>query len=167
MLVETKKNNYIYSLRIKSDPLATKMINLLMRHGKRSKAEKVLSKSLQALDKDYPGQAIHIFYLAIIAVKQDIAVRLKPKPKKGRNRQSYNVYLPRVISPICGLSLGIRSILKASRDRSQVSFLPFWESLSQELLEASQNKGEVVAKKYKVHGLAVSNKRRVHFAIRR
>ena len=103
MLVKENKNNHIYSLRFKSDPLVTKMINLLMRHGKRSKAEKVLSKALQALDKEYPGQALHIFYLAIIAVKQDIAVRLKPKPKKRRNKQSYNVYLPRVISPICCL----------------------------------------------------------------
>jgi len=166
MLIKETKNNHTYSLRIKSDPLVAKMINLLMRHGKRSKAEKVLSKALQALDKEYPGQALHIFYLAIIAVKQDIAVRLKPKPKKRRNKQSYNVYLPRVISPICGISLGIRSILKSSRDRSQLSFSPFWESLSQELLEASQDKGEVVAKRYSVNKLAVSNKRRVHFSIR-
>lgn len=161
-----KKNKY-YSLRFKNDPLVTKMINLLMRNGKRSKAEKVLSKAFQALDKKYPGQALHIFYLAIIAVKQDIAVRVKPKPKKRRNKQSYNVYLPRVVSPSCGLSLGVRSILKASRERSQVSLSPFWESLSQELLQASQDKGDVVTKRYSVNKLAVSNKRRVHFGTRR
>ncbi len=167
MLVQEEKNSLIYSLKFKSDPLVTKMINLLMCHGKRSKAEKVLFKALEALDKEYPGQALHIFYLAVIASKQDIAVRLKPKPKKRRNKQSYNVYLPRVITPVCGLSLGIRSIIKASREGSQASFSPFWESLSQELLHASQDKGEVVAKRYRVNKLAVSNKRRVHFAIRR
>ncbi len=166
MLIK-EKNNSTYSLKFKSDPLVTKMINLLMCHGKRSKAEKVLFKALQALDKKYPGQALHIFYLAVIAVKQDIAVRLKPKPKKRRNKQFYNVYLPRIISPACGLSLGIRSILKASRERSQASFSPFWESLSQELLQASQDKGEVVAKRFRVNKLAISNKRRVHFAVRR
>lgn len=167
MLVKNIENDFKYSLRIKSDPLATKMINLLMRHGKRSKAEKVLSKSLQALDKAYPGQSLNIFYLAIILSKQDISVRLKPKSKKGRQRQSYNVYLPRMVSPICGLSLGIRSILKASKERSRLSSLPFWESLSRELLQASQNKGDVIAKKYKIHDLAISNKRRVHFGLRR
>lgn len=166
MLINNIKNDYNYFLRIKSDPLATKMINLLMRHGKRSKAEKVLSKSLQALDKAYPGQSLSIFYLAIIHSKQDISVRLKPKPKKGRKRESYNIYLPRVISPACGLNLGIRSILKVSKERSQASSQPFWESLSQELLQASQNKGEVIAKKYKIHDLAVSNKRRIHFGFR-
>ncbi len=161
-----KKKNHLYFVNFKSDPLITKMINLLMRHGKRSKAEKVLFRAFSDLDKQYSGQSIHIFYLAVIAAKQDIAVRLKPKPKKRRNKQSYNVYLPRLISPVCGLSLGIRAILKASRERSQASFLPLWESLSQELLQASQDKGEVVAKRYSVNKLAVSNKRRVHFGIR-
>ena len=144
------------------------MTNLLMRNGKRSKAEKVLFKAFQVLDKEYPGQSLHIFYLAIIASKQDIAVRLKPKSKKTRrNKQSYNVYLPRIISPLCGLNLGIRSILKASRERSQVSFSPLWDSLSQELLQASQDQGVVVSKRYSVNKLAVSNKRRVHFGTRR
>nr|YP_011008255.1 ribosomal protein S7 [Hapterophycus canaliculatus]WBP70156.1 ribosomal protein S7 [Hapterophycus canaliculatus] len=166
MLVK-EKNTKIYGSRIKSDPLVKKTINLLMKDGKRSKAEKVLFKSFQALDKDFPGQSINIFYLAIIAVKQDIAIRVKPKPKKRRNKQSFNVYLPRVISPIRGLGLGIRSILKSSKERSHQSFTPLWESLSQELLQASQNKGEVVAKRYSVSKLALSNKRRVHFTIRR
>ncbi|CAM9207737.1 unnamed protein product [Ectocarpus sp. 12 AP-2014] len=167
MLATENKNNFVHLNRIKSDPLVTKMINLLMRDGKRSKAEKILFKALEALDKIYPGQATHIFYLAIIAVKQDIAVRIKPKPKKRRNKQSFNVYLPRVISSTCGLSLGMRSILKTSRERSQLSLLPLWESLSQELLQASQSKGKVVEKRYKVNKLAISNKRKVHFAIYR
>lgn len=167
MLVKENKDNSVYLNRIKSDPLVTKMINLLMRHGKRSKAEKILFKSLEVLDKIYPGQAMHIFYLAILAAKQDIAVRIKPKPKKRRNKQSFDVYLPRVISPVCGLNLGMRSILKTSRDRSRLSLSPLWESLSQELLQASQSKGKVVANRYSVNKLAVSNKRKVHFAIHR
>ncbi|CAM9150149.1 unnamed protein product [Ectocarpus fasciculatus] len=167
MLVKENKDNSVYLNRIKSDPLVTKMINLLMRHGKRSKAEKILFKSLEVLDKIYPGQAMHIFYLAILAAKQDIAVRIKPKPKKRRNKQSFDVYLPRVISPVCGLNLGMRFILKTSRERSRLSLSPLWESLSQELLQASQSKGKVVANRYSVNKLAVSNKRKVHFAIHR
>nr|QWK44203.1 ribosomal protein S7 [Akkesiphycus lubricus] len=162
-LLENQKNTLNF-LGIKSDPLVKKMINLLMRNGKRSKAENVLNQAFQALDKDYPGRAIHIFYLGILAVRQDIGVRLKPKPKNRRNRQSFNVYIPRVISPICGLNLGMRSLLKASRDRSSSS--PFWENLSKELLQASQNRGEVVSKRYSLNKLAISNKRRVHFGVR-
>lgn len=167
MLNKENKEFIMDDLKVKSDPLVKKMINLLMKDGKRSKAEKVLFKSFQALDKTYPGQSMHIFYLAIIAAKQDIAVRLKPKPKKRRNKQSFDIYLPRVISPIRGLNLGIRSILKASQARTKQSFVPLWESLSFELLQASQNKGEVVTKRYNISRLASSNKRRVHFTIRR
>nr|QWK44640.1 ribosomal protein S7 [Lessonia spicata] len=149
---------------IKSDPLIKKMINLLMRNGKRSKAENVLNKALQSLDNDYPGRALHIFYLGILSVKQDIGVRLKPKAKTRRNKQSFNIYLPRIISPICGLNLGIRSLLKVSREQSITS--PLWKNLSKELLKASQNKGEVVDKRYSLNKLAISNKRRIHFGVR-
>uniref|UniRef100_UPI0030020E46 ribosomal protein S7 n=1 Tax=Chorda filum TaxID=64905 RepID=UPI0030020E46 len=159
-----KKKMSFNSLGTKSDPLVKKTINLLMRNGKRSKAENVLNKVLETLDKDYPGRAMHIFYLGILAVRQDIGVRLKPKPKKRRTRQSFNVYLPRLISPTSGLNIGIRSLLKSSRERSPST--PFWENLSIELLQASQNKGKVVEKRYSLNNLAVSNKRRVHFGIR-
>nr|QWK44908.1 ribosomal protein S7 [Pseudochorda nagaii] len=161
--VENQKNSLNF-LGLKSDPLVKKMINLLMRNGKRSKAENVLNQALQALDKDYPGRAVHIFYLGILAVRQDIGIRLKPKPKNRRNRQSFNVYIPRVISPMCGLNLGMRSLLKASRERSASN--PFWENLSLELLQASQDKGGVVSKRYSLNKLAISNKRRVHFGVR-
>nr|YP_009549875.1 ribosomal protein S7 [Cladosiphon okamuranus]AYW52589.1 ribosomal protein S7 [Cladosiphon okamuranus] len=167
MVVHKKKYISGDLLKFKSDPLVIKAINLLMCHGKRSKAEKILFQTFQALDKDYPGQSFRIFYSAVMASKQDIAVRLKPNPKKRRRKQSYNVYLPRLITPMCGLSLGIRSLIKASRERSQSSFSPLWESLSQELFQASQNKGGVVAERYRVNKLAISNKRRVHFATRR
>ena len=63
-----------------------------------------------------------------------------------------------------GLHLGMRSLLKASRDRSSIS--PLWENLSKELLKASQNAGEVIDKRYSLNKLAGSNKRRIHFGIR-
>nr|YP_010445186.1 ribosomal protein S7 [Macrocystis pyrifera]UTJ90687.1 ribosomal protein S7 [Macrocystis pyrifera]WJW71296.1 ribosomal protein S7 [Macrocystis pyrifera] len=164
MISSYEQTKSIKFLGIKSDPLIKKMINLLMRDGKRTKAENILNKALQSLDRDYPGRAIHIFYLGIIAVRQDIGVRLKPKPKTRRNKQSFNVYLPRVISPICGLNLGMRLLLKSSREQSTLS--PLWENLSKELLKASQNKGKVVSKRYSLNKLAISNKRRVHFGVR-
>ncbi len=152
-------------LSIKSDPLVKKMINLLMRNGKRSKAENVLKKVFQVLDHKYPGRALHIFYFAVFEARQDIGIRLKPKPKKRRQASPYNVYLPYTITPIRGLNLGMRSLLKASRDGSPSR--SFWENLSQELLQASQGKGEVVAKRYSLNKLADSNKRRVHLGVRR
>ena len=152
-------------LGVKSDPLVKKMINLLMRNGKRSKAENVLNKAFQALDQDYPGRALHIFYFGVFEARRDIGIRLKPKPKKRRKINPYNIYLPHTISPIRGLNKGMRALLKASKEGSTSS--PFWENLSQEILKASQGKGEVVAKRYSLNKLADSNKRRVHLGVRR
>lgn len=158
-----KEKNFKSLLKVKNDPLIIKITNLLMLNGKRSKAEKVIVKTFQVIDQLYPGQAMRIFYLAAVAAKQDIAVRIKPKPKNRRKKQSFDIYLPRLISSRSGFNLGIRSLVKESRDRSRITFVPLWESLSNELLNAAQNKGLVVSNRYKVNKLAVSNKRRGYF----
>lgn len=158
------KENFSFS-GIKSDPLVKKMINLLMRDGKRSKAEQVLNKVFQVLDEKYPGRSLHIFYFSVFEAKRDIGIRLKPKPKKRRKINSFNTYVPYTISSMKGLNLGMRSLLKASKERS--GSRPFWENLSQEILLASFGKGEVVAKRYSLNKLADSNKRRVHLGYRR
>lgn len=152
-------------LGVKSDPLVKKMINLLMRDGKRSKAENVLGKVFQVLDRKHPGRAMHIFYLGIFEAKRDVGIRLKPKPKTRSQTNPYNVYIPYMISPMRGLNLGMRAILKASRERSLSA--PFWDNLSQEVIQASQGRGEVIAKKYTLNRLAASNKRRAHLNVRR
>lgn len=162
---ETTNKESFNFLGVKSDPLVKKMINLLMRDGKRSKAEKVLNKAFQALDRKYPGRSLHIFYLGIFEAKRDVGVRLKPKPKTRSKVIPYSVYIPFIISPIRGLNLGMRAILKASKERS--SSLPFWENLSQEFIQASQGKGEVITNKYILNRLAGSNKRRAHLSVRR
>nr|UVW81729.1 ribosomal protein S7 [Sargassum horneri] len=145
---------------IKKDPLVGKMINLLMKNGKRSKAEKVLNKAFQILDEKYPGHALHIFYFGVFEARRDIGIRLKPKAKKRRAVNSFSVYLPHTISPIRGLNLGMRALLASSRRRSGVR--PFWDNLSEEILESSLGRGEVVTKRYSLNKLADSNKRRVH-----
>lgn len=153
------KENFNF-LGIKKDPLVGKMINLLMKNGKRSKAEKVLNKAFHMLDEKYPGRALHIFYFGVFEARRDIGIRLKPRAKKRRAVNSYSVYLPHTIPAVRGLNLGMRAILAASRRRSTLR--PFWDNLSQEILEASLGRGEVVTKRYSLNKLADSNKRRVH-----
>nr|YP_009502529.1 ribosomal protein S7 [Sargassum yezoense]YP_009924817.1 ribosomal protein S7 [Sargassum siliquastrum]YP_010485694.1 ribosomal protein S7 [Sargassum serratifolium]AWV83127.1 ribosomal protein S7 [Sargassum yezoense]QNH69186.1 ribosomal protein S7 [Sargassum siliquastrum]UVW81803.1 ribosomal protein S7 [Sargassum serratifolium] len=147
-------------LGIKKDPLVGKMINLLMKNGKRSKAEKVLNRAFQLLDEKYPGRALHIFYFGVFEARRDIGIRLKPRAKKRRAVNAFSVYLPYTISPVRGLNSGMRALLAASRRRSPTK--PFWDNLSQEILESSLGRGEVVTTRYSLNKLADSNKRRVH-----
>nr|YP_009341729.1 ribosomal protein S7 [Sargassum aquifolium]YP_010401938.1 ribosomal protein S7 [Sargassum feldmannii]ALE29495.1 ribosomal protein S7 [Sargassum aquifolium]UQV81113.1 ribosomal protein S7 [Sargassum feldmannii] len=153
------KENFNF-LGIKKDPLVGKMVNLLMKNGKRSKAEKVLNKAFQLLDEKYPGRALHIFYFGVFEARRDIGIRLKPRAKKHRAVNAFSVYLPYTISSVRGLNSGMRALLAASRRRS--ASRPFWYNLSQEILEASLGRGEVVSKRYSLNKLADSNKRRVH-----
>nr|YP_009050501.1 ribosomal protein S7 [Sargassum fusiforme]AIG23768.1 ribosomal protein S7 [Sargassum fusiforme]QJC59475.1 ribosomal protein S7 [Sargassum fusiforme] len=153
------KENFNF-LGIKKDPLVGKMINLLMKNGKRSKAEKVLNKAFQMLDEKYPGRALHIFYFGVFEARRDIGIRLKPRAKKRRAVNAFSVYLPYTIPPVRGLNSGMRALLAASRKRPSTK--SFWENLSQEILESSLGRGEVVIKRYSLNKLADSNKRRVH-----
>lgn len=168
--MELYEKNYLKSkegfsfLGIKGDPLVKKMTNLLMQNGKRSKAEDVIHKVLKALDEKYPGRALHIFYFGVFEARRDIGIRLKPKPKKRRRVNVFNVYLPHTIEPIKGLNLGMRALLKAGQEST--ASRPFWFNLSQEILQASSGKGEVVTKRYNLNKLADSNKRRVHLGSR-
>nr|YP_009330413.1 ribosomal protein S7 [Coccophora langsdorfii]ANS72185.1 ribosomal protein S7 [Coccophora langsdorfii] len=160
-----KKKRIFNFLGIKKDPLVGKMINLLMKNGKRSKAENVLNRVFQILDEKYPGRALHIFYFGVFEARRDIGIRLKPRPKKRRIDNTFSVYLPYMISSSKGLNLGMRLFLESSRRRS--TSRPFWDNLSQEILESSLGKGEVVTKRYSLNKLADSNKRRVHLGSRR
>nr|YP_010390262.1 ribosomal protein S7 [Sargassum nigrifolium]UPV69777.1 ribosomal protein S7 [Sargassum nigrifolium] len=147
-------------LGIKKDPLVGKMINLLMKNGKRSKAETVLNRAFRMLDEKYPGRALHIFYFGVFEARRDIGIRLKPRAKKRRALNAFSVYLPYTISPVRGLNSGMRALLAASRRRSATR--PFWDNLSHEILESSLGRGEVVTTRYSLNKLADSNKRRVH-----
>ena len=158
------KENFNF-LGIKKDPLVGKMVNLLMKNGKRSKAENVLNKAFQILDGKYPGRALHIFYFGVFEARRDIGIRLKPRAKKRRRANTFSVYLPYAIPAVKGLHLGMRALLDASRKGPSSKY--FWENLSQEILEASLGKGEVVTKRYSLNKLADSNKRRVHLGYRR
>nr|YP_011008324.1 ribosomal protein S7 [Scytothamnus australis]WBP70295.1 ribosomal protein S7 [Scytothamnus australis] len=163
-LILLQKESFRY-MGFGTDPLFRKMVNLLMRNGKRAKAEKVLYKAFDILDREYPGRALHIFYFGVFEARRDVGIRMKPKPKKRRQANSYNVYVPFSISPSRGLSLGMRALLKASLVSSPSQ--PLWETLSRELLQASQRKGDVVAERFSLNKLANSNRRRVHLGFRR
>nr|YP_011008394.1 ribosomal protein S7 [Syringoderma abyssicola]WBP70365.1 ribosomal protein S7 [Syringoderma abyssicola] len=144
--------------QFETDPLVAKMINLLMRDGKKSKAENILRQSFFFLHHNYPGQALNIFYLAVFYTQALIGIRLKPRGKKSRRIVNIeDSYIPHFISSARSQTLGIRALFIAGRKRSMSR--PLWENLSQEFLEAALNRGEVVESRYRIHDLAKTNKR--------
>ena len=158
------QKSFNYS-NIKFDPLVKKMTNLLMRNGNRSKAELILKKTFQCLESSYPGFSLHIFYLGVFEARRDIGVRAKPRNKKKKKKvAAFDTYTPYNISPLKGVSLGMRDIVKISKEG--VASAPFWENLSGEILKCALGKGKAVSNRYKINELAKVNSRRVHFGVR-
>ncbi len=142
----------------KTDPLISKMINLLMREGKKEKAEKFLHKIFCFIEENYPGEALNIFYLAVFHTQLSIGVRLKAQGKKyRRNINIKNIFTPYFLSDTRGQTLAIRSLFISGKNRSLSR--PLWQNLSEEFLEAAFNKGNVVEKRYETHKIAKNSRR--------
>lgn len=142
----------------KTDPLTLKMVNLLMREGKKEKAEKFLYKIFCFIEENYPGEALNIFYLAVFHTQLLVGVRLKAKgKKKRRNINTKNIFTPYFLSNTRSQTIAIRSLFVSGKNRSLSH--PLWQNLSEELLEAALNKGIIIEKRYETHKIAKNNKR--------
>nr|YP_009672634.1 ribosomal protein S7 [Dictyopteris divaricata]QDB64119.1 ribosomal protein S7 [Dictyopteris divaricata] len=149
-----------------NDPLVVKMINLLMRDGKKSKGEKILRHIFLFLNDNYPGQALKIFYLAVFNTQTLVGIRAKLKGKKYRRvTTGKESVVPYFVSNQRSQTSAIRAIFIAGKSRS--SDHPLWENLSQEFVYAAANSGETIRKRYSTQELIKLNKRSYKFYWRR
>lgn len=148
------------------DPLVKKMINLLIRDGKKSKAESLFCKVFLHLQKAFPGQALQIFYLAVFNTQILVGNRTKPRGKKYRRAVSVKEsFVPYFFSHSRSQTLSIRSLVVAGRSR--VSSKPLHENLSYEIIQAALKRGDVVSNKYGVYARAGLNRRFYRFRWKR
>lgn len=148
----------VYFQKFQEDPLVKKIVNLLTKNGKKSKSEKILAKIFFFIQSNYPGQVLHIFYLAIYNCQSFVGLRVKPKGKKYRRFTIIkDSFIPYFITSDKSQMLAIRLLLLVGKRKD--SFLNVWENLSQELLEASLSRGETLDNRYKTHDLSSLNRR--------
>lgn len=141
-----------------SDPLVKKICNLLMRHGKKTKAEFILKNLFVRLHINYPGQTLDILYLAVFNLQNlgDIRPRLQSKKFK-RSSSLKNSGTPYFISLKRSQNMCIRAIFLISVKPGMNKSLS--QSLSQEIIFAATNKSDIVLKRFNNHNLARLNKR--------
>nr|YP_010032408.1 ribosomal protein S7 [Schizocladia ischiensis]QOW07622.1 ribosomal protein S7 [Schizocladia ischiensis] len=142
------------SFSFHQNPLSTKVINLLMRHGKKTKAEKILLQSLKHIEDQAPGKSKEIFYRGILRAQPLVEVRFRRR-RRGKARA-----IPHPLSPSRQLTLGIRGILQAAGEKPS---LPLSKSLGEEFIQASQGKGSAIKKKLRLHKTAKANRTLAHF----
>src|ERR1700716_1094141 len=135
-----------------SESLA-KFVNILMRGGKRSVAEKIMDDALRRASRQAKKEPLDVFDQAL----RNATPLLEVKPRRVGGA-TYQV--PIEIRPERRLALARRWLGRFARQRGGRSMA---EKLSYELLDASNNTGGAVKRKDETHRMAESNRAFSHF----
>jgi small subunit ribosomal protein S7 len=151
-----KKNKEFNLININSflqTDLGKKIVNRLMKDGKKVKAEKILSNVIILLSKVQSEDPIKILKDAVLHVQPLVEVRTIRV--RGAN---YQVPVP--VPANRRVSLSIKWIIESARKKK---IGPMKVRLQQEFLLAYQRQGESIKKKITVHKLASANRAYTHF----
>lgn len=141
--------------KVKTDKIyhsheVAKLINYIMLDGEKSVAEKIVYDAFEELKKQNQDP-LRILHQAIDNTSPNSEV--KPRRLGGA---SYLV--PIEVRRDRKLFLALNWIVQAAKSRSNKEFHNFYKKLLAELVEASNNQGQAVAKKQATERLAETNK---------
>jgi small subunit ribosomal protein S7 len=137
-----------------TDPLQVRVVNSIMKQGKKTVAQKILKATFDELHRLGEKDALKTFNTAFQNATPTVEVTAK--------RIGGAVYqIPSEVKPKRQESLAIRWILAGARSRKGQ---PMYKRLAQELLDASKEAGSAVNKKKEAHKMAQANKAFAHLA---
>jgi small subunit ribosomal protein S7 len=133
--------------------LVGKLINLVLRKGKKSVAERIVYNTLDILKNRTKEDPLKILEKAI-----DNARPLLETKSRRVGGATYQV--PVEVPEQRSISLGMRWLVKFAKDRSGKSME---EKLAAEILDALANKGGAVKKREDTHKMAEANRAFAHY----
>jgi len=139
---------------IYNDIMVAKFINQVMKNGKKTIAQKIVYGAFDLVKSQTKKDPLSVFNLAI----QNVSPMLEVKPKRVGGA-TYQV--PIEVKGNRRLSLGMKWIIISAQDKKGKA-MKF--KLAEELIEASENKGNSVRRKENVHKMAEANRAFAHFA---
>ena len=129
--------------------LATKLINSIMKDGKKSTAERVFYTAMDTMQEKVKDQEpIKVLETAIENVRPLLEVR--PRRVGGATYQ-----VPMEVDKTRSAALAMRWITTYARERKGKTMS---EKLGMELIEASKNEGAAIKKRADTHRMAEANK---------
>ena len=131
----------------------SKFINVVMLHGKKAVAERIVYGALDFIEKKANKNPMDIFLQALNNAKP--AVEVKSRRVGGANYQ-----VPVEVRPARRSALAMRWLREAAKKRGE-KFMNL--RLAGELLEAAEGRGGAVKKRDEVHRMAEANKAFSHF----
>ncbi len=137
-----------------NSPVVAKLVNSVMRDGKKSTAQKIVYAALEMVEEKMKKPAMELFDEAMKNVSPTVEV--KSKRVGGANYQ-----VPLQVRADRRQQLAFRWMITAARSRKGK---PMAEKLAMEIMDAAQNQGDAVKKKQDVHRMAEANRAFAHFA---
>jgi small subunit ribosomal protein S7 len=137
-----------------SNETVAKLVNYVMRDGKKSIAQKIVYGALDIVTEKTKRPPVEALEEALKNVMPQVEV--KSKRVGGANYQ-----IPIPVRGERRLSLAFRWLIEAANTRKGQ---PMAEKLGSEIYMASQNEGDAVRKRNDVHRMADANRAFAHFA---
>jgi len=152
------RKGHIAKREVAADPvygstLVTKFVNCMMWQGKKSTAQGLFYKSMTKLQEKGGDEALKLFKKAVENVKPVLEV-------KTRRVGGANYQVPVEVNADRRTSLAIRWLLTYGRGRSEKGMV---DKLTNELLDAANNRGAAIKKTEDVHRMAEANKAFAHY----
>ena len=139
-----------------SSKVVTKLVNSLMRSGKKTAAQKQVYKAFDIVKEKTKKEPIEVFKNALDNIKPNMEVRPRrvggaayqvPMPVRGKRKES----------------LALRWLITAARAKSNSEFHTFGEKLASEIMEAAAREGAAVKKRTDTEKMAEANRAFAHF----
>ncbi len=133
--------------------LVTRLINGVMRRGKKSVAERIVYDALKLAEKELNKPPLEILNKVLEHVQPLVEVR-------ARRIGGASYQVPVEVRPSRRLSLAIRWIVNYARKRHERTMV---QKLAGELTDAYRGQGGAIKKREDVHRMAEANKAFAHY----
>ena len=130
-----------------------KFMNVLMKCGKKSVAEKVVYGTLDQITLKSKGDALEVFNKALENIRPMVEV-------KSRRVGGATYQVPVEVRSGRRTALAMRWLVDAARSRGEKSM---GQRLAGEIMDASESKGSAVKKREETHRMAEANKAFSHY----
>ena len=139
-----------------NNEMLAKFMNVVMKSGKKSAAERIIYGALDRISEKtgkQGGEAIEVLSTALDNVKPVVEV-------KSRRVGGATYQVPVEVRATRRQTLAMRWVIEAARDRSEQT-MAF--RLAHELMDAAENRGAAVRKREDTHRMAEANKAFAHY----
>ena len=136
-----------------NDKLVAKFINKIMWEGKKNKAESIVYRSFDLIEKKTNSEPLKLFRTALENVKPVIET-------KSRRVGGSTYQVPVEVRPSRRHALAMRWLVDSARNRGEKSMAA---RLAGELMDAADGRGTAVKKREDTHRMAEANKAFSHY----